>query len=140
MLKEKIVQADEYQSAYSLFFFLSSCSLAMAIPAGFIMLMLSWLLFGLFYAVAVSLDDTCVELSRYYHGTSAKITDMIMCPDPLEFLANYGTAFGMLNADLYNGYSTWHRHFGDNMKINPRTNSTCTNATTGSGYPLTSAC
>ena len=65
---------------------------------------------------------------------------MIMCPDPLEFLANYGTAFGMLNADLYNGYDTWHRHFGDNRMINPRTNSTCTNATTGSGYPLTSVC
>ena len=81
MLKEKIEQADEYHSAYSLFFFLSfgslvllglcswvfscgSCSMAMAVPAGFLMLMLSWLLFGLFYAVAVSLDDTCVELSR----------------------------------------------------------------------------
>ena len=81
MLKEKIEQADEYHSAYSLFFFLSfgslvllglcswvfscgSCSMAMAVPAGFLMLMLSWLLIGLFYAVAVSLDDTCVELSR----------------------------------------------------------------------------
>jgi hypothetical protein len=145
LAKEKIEKADNYQKKYALYFFLffaallllglsswalgCGCgSMTMAVPVGFCMLMLSWLLFALFYAVAVTLDDTCTELSRYYYGTSNKITELIKCPNPAEFLTNYQTAFNMLNGDLYVGYDLWHGIHGSNTKINPRTNATCASA------------
>lgn len=111
------------------------CSMTMGMMSS-VMLFLTWLLFIVFWVTGVFLDDTCLNLSTYYHldcmkepGKTCqqdKLTEFFQCPKISTVSTYYAQAYNMVDTDSTNGAGT-NQYGADEKMLNGDYGSTNTN-------------